>query len=104
MKIRPALADRWEVSPDGLTWTFYLKKGVKFHCGAPLTARDVKDHFDRWIDPKEAFPTRAKVTSLAETRVVMITPSWQAQEPDPRLLNNSQTEWSYASIPHVNMA
>ena len=70
MKIRPALAERWETSADGLTWTFYLRKNVKFHCGAPLTAQDVKDHFDRWIDPKEAFPTRAKVTSLAETRVV----------------------------------
>jgi peptide/nickel transport system substrate-binding protein len=45
MKIRPALAERWEVSPDGLTWTFYLKKGVKFHCGAPLTAQVVKDLF-----------------------------------------------------------
>ena len=59
MKIRPALAERWETSADGLTWTFFLRKIVKFHCGAPLTAQDVKDHFDRWIDPKEVFPTRA---------------------------------------------
>ena len=70
MKIRPALAEKWEISADGLTWTFHLRKDVKFHCGAPLTAQDVKDHFDRWIDPKEAVPTRAKVTALQETRVV----------------------------------
>src|SRR5215510_12987136 len=103
MKIRPALAERWEVSPDGLTWTFYLKKGVKFHCGAPLTAQDVKDHFDRWIDPKEAFPTRAKVASLAETKVVDDTTLvCRLKNPTLVFLNNvSQTEWSYAGIPHA---
>ena len=103
MKIRPALAERWEVSADGLTWTFHLRKGVKFHCGAPLTAQDVKDHFDRWIDPKEAVPTRAKVTSLQETRVVDDhTVVCKLKNPTLVFLNNiSQTEWSYASIPHA---
>ncbi|TMA80620.1 MAG: hypothetical protein E6J77_18120, partial [Deltaproteobacteria bacterium] len=100
MKIRPGLAERWEVSPDGLTWTFHLRKNVKFHCGASLTAQDVKDHFDRWIDPKEAFPTRAKVTSLAETRVVDDhTLVCKLKNPTLVFLNNvSQTEWGYASI------
>ena len=103
MKIRPALAERWEVSPDGLTWTFHLRKSVKFHCGASLTAQDVKDHFDRWIDPKEAFPTRAKVTSLAETRVVdEHTLVCKLKNPTLVFLNNvSQTEWGYASVPHA---
>lgn len=103
MKIRPALAERWETSADGLTWTFHLRKNVKFHCGAPLTAQDVKDHFDRWIDPKEAFPTRAKVASLAETRVVdEHTVVCKLKNPTLVFLNNvSQTEWSYASIPHA---
>ena len=68
MKVRPALAEKWEVSPDGLSWTFHLRKNVKFHRGAPLTAQDVKEHFDRWIDPKESVPTRAKMTSLQESR------------------------------------
>lgn len=102
MKIRPALAERWEVSPDGLTWTFHLKKGVKFHCGAPLTAQDVKEHFDRWIDPKQAFPTRAKVAALQETRVIDDhTIVCKLKNPTLVFLNNiSQTEWAYASIPH----
>ena len=103
MKIRPALAEKWETSADGLTWTFHLRKNVKFHCGAPLTAQDVKEHFDRWIDPKEAVPTRAKMTSLQETRVVDDhTVVFQLKNPTLVFLNNlSQTEWGYASIPHA---
>jgi peptide/nickel transport system substrate-binding protein len=38
----PELAETWEVSEDGLTWTFKLKQGVKFTDGTPLTANDVK--------------------------------------------------------------
>lgn len=103
MKVRPALAERWEVSADGLTWTFHLRKGVKFHCGAPFTAHEVKDHFDRWIDPKANFPSRAKVAALQETRVVDDhTIVFKLKNPTLVFLNNiSQTEWSYASIPHA---
>ena len=103
MKIRPALAEKWDVSADGLTWTFSLRKNVKFHCGAPLTAQDVKEHFDRWIDPKESVPTRAKMASLQETRVVDDhTVVFKLKNPTLVFLNNvSQTEWGYASIPHA---
>ncbi|MBA7617306.1 HTH-type transcriptional regulator SgrR [subsurface metagenome] len=42
-KIQPDLAEGWNVSSDGLVWTFYLRKGVKFHKGyGELTAEDVK--------------------------------------------------------------
>ena len=43
----PGLAERWEASSDGLTWTFYLRKGVKFHDGGVLTAQVVKDSIER---------------------------------------------------------
>jgi peptide/nickel transport system substrate-binding protein len=36
------VAERWEMSPDGMTWTFWLRKGIKFHDGTELTAEDVK--------------------------------------------------------------
>jgi peptide/nickel transport system substrate-binding protein len=38
----PCLATSWEVSKDGLTWTFHLREGVKFHDGTPLTSAAVK--------------------------------------------------------------
>ncbi len=36
------LAEKWEMSPDGLTWTFYLRKGIKFHNGDEVIAKDAK--------------------------------------------------------------
>src|SRR5476649_2301783 len=36
-KVEPALAERWEVTPDGLTYTFHLRRGVTFHDGAPFS-------------------------------------------------------------------
>jgi ABC-type transport system substrate-binding protein len=40
-KIVPMLAKSWEVSPDGLTWTFHLRQGAKFSDGQPITSADV---------------------------------------------------------------
>lgn len=42
LKPVPSLAKTWEVSPDGLTITFRLKEGVKFHDGRPFTSEDVR--------------------------------------------------------------
>ncbi|MBJ6727487.1 peptide-binding protein [Geomesophilobacter sediminis] len=46
------LAQSWEVAPDGLTITFHLRKGVKWHDGAPFTSRDVMYTYRVTIDPK----------------------------------------------------
>ncbi len=45
--VEPDLAERWEISPDGLEYAFYLRQGVTFHDGAPLTANDVKASIER---------------------------------------------------------
>ncbi|MBW2410814.1 MAG: ABC transporter substrate-binding protein [Deltaproteobacteria bacterium] len=51
--IRPALARSWETSPDGLTWTFHLRKGVKFHDGELFNAAAVKYSIDRTMKMKK---------------------------------------------------
>ncbi|MGC6584935.1 ABC transporter substrate-binding protein [Paenibacillus sp. Dod16] len=49
--IKPWLATEWEVSEDGLSYTFKLRKDVKFHDGTPFNAEAVKYNFDRILDP-----------------------------------------------------
>jgi ABC-type transport system substrate-binding protein len=51
--IIPDLAHSWEISKDGTTYTFFLRKGVQFHDGAELTAEDVKATFDRIVKPPQ---------------------------------------------------
>src|SRR6185437_14868 len=48
----PGVADKWESSPDGKTWTFTLNPNAKFSDGSPLTANDVKWTFDWLTNPK----------------------------------------------------
>lgn len=47
------VAESWEVSEDELTWTFHLRKGVKFHSGKELTAEDVKATYDRLLNKED---------------------------------------------------
>jgi len=52
--IEPSLADSWDISEDGLTYTFHLKKGVKFSDGSPVTGEDWVWSFLRARDTEES--------------------------------------------------
>jgi len=52
---QPKLAESWTARPDGLTYTFKLKKGVKFHDGSELTAEDVKFSMDRMLALRDGY-------------------------------------------------
>lgn len=49
--IVPMLAESWEISEDGLTWTLKIRDGIVFHSGTPCTAANVVENFDLFRDP-----------------------------------------------------
>lgn len=65
-RLQPWLAESWEVSPDGKSFTFRLRNDVKFQDGTPLNAEVVKWNFDRIVDPN--FKAGGARTALAGYR------------------------------------
>ncbi len=59
--IVPDVAEKWDMAPDGLSYTFKLRSGVQFHDGTPLTADDVAATYNRMI-----FPPQGIVSSLKD--------------------------------------
>ena len=51
LELQPRLAESWEPNEDGTVWTFSIRQGVTFHNGAPLTAEDVVQTFEKLINP-----------------------------------------------------
>lgn len=65
----PGLAKSWDISDDGLTYTFHLREGVKFHDGTPFDAAAVKFNFDRfWNESSPDFYKKAKAFVIAYTK------------------------------------
>ncbi|HET7578646.1 MAG TPA: ABC transporter substrate-binding protein [Bacillales bacterium] len=50
--VNTGLAKKWEISDDGKTYTFYLRKGIQFQDGTDFNAKAVVFNFKRWADPK----------------------------------------------------
>ena len=76
LNAQPELAESWEVSKDGLTWTFKLRQGVKFHDGQELTSADVKFTFDRLFEKspgKSDFVAVDKVEPAGKYQVKFVT-------------------------------
>ncbi|MGO0060393.1 ABC transporter substrate-binding protein [Brevibacillus fluminis] len=64
-ELKPNLAESYNISEDGLTWTFTLRKGVAFHDGTPLTAKALKATYERALDPKtQAKDARTRLQPL----------------------------------------
>ena len=59
LKVVPDIAENWEKSPDGKTYTFHLRRGVKFHSGREVKAADLKYSWERACDPYTGSQTAA---------------------------------------------
>ncbi|NRG16403.1 ABC transporter substrate-binding protein [Rhizobiales bacterium] len=55
LEVEPSLAESWDISEDGKTYTFKLRAGVTFHDGTPFNAEAVKFNFDRMLDESHPF-------------------------------------------------
>ncbi|TJY44163.1 hypothetical protein E5161_01855 [Cohnella pontilimi] len=66
----PGMAERWTYDAKTLSYTFYLRKGMKFHDGKPVTANDVKFSFDMYTHPKTLNTYKADFTDIQSVTVV----------------------------------
>jgi peptide/nickel transport system substrate-binding protein len=66
----PGLAQSWEISDDGLTYTFTLHDGVTFHDGTTMDAEDVKFSLDRIVAEDSANAQKALYTAISEVNVI----------------------------------
>src|SRR5499427_5495834 len=74
-----------EVSPDGLTWTFRLRPGLKFHDGEPVLARDVMASLGRW-SARDQMGLLIRSIQQDLTAVDDRTVKWVLKKPFPKML------------------
>jgi oligopeptide transport system substrate-binding protein len=67
----PGVAQSWEISPDGLSWTFHLRPDAKWSNGDPLTADDFVYSFRRLVDPATAASDPSDLTQLVNFEAII---------------------------------
>ena len=91
----PSLVDTYETSADGLTWTFHLKQGVKFHNGKELTAHDVAATYNRAIPDDSGYIATSMIapfeSCVAEDDYTVILKTFEPYGPMLSLLCNYNT-------------
>src|SRR5947209_1743805 len=96
-KIIGDAASEWKISPDGLTYTFKIRPGIKFHDGAPLTAVDVKATYDKLLSPPAGTRSVRKNSYSAVTTVEAPDAStvvFKLKFPSASLLLNLASPWN----------
>jgi peptide/nickel transport system substrate-binding protein len=79
--VLPEVAERWDASADGRTYTFYLRHGIRFHDGQPLTAEDVRATFARIAESSNTEVARRVASAQApdaSTVVITLKTPWAA--------------------------
>ena len=95
LEVEPALAESWEISDDGLNYTFKLREGVKFHDGSAFNAEAVKFNFERMLNKDHPyadtgpFPLAFFFSAIKEVNAVdELTVQMKLDAPFAPLLSN----------------
>ncbi|MGH7335068.1 MAG: ABC transporter substrate-binding protein [Candidatus Rokuibacteriota bacterium] len=96
-KIIGDAATDWKMSPDGLTYTFKLRQGIRFHDGSPLTAADVKATYDKIVSPPQGVASIRKEAYTSIERIEAPDPGivvFKLKFPSASLLSNLASPWN----------
>ena len=97
-KIVGDVAESWTISGDGLSYTFKIRQGIKFHDGSILTARDVKATYDRIIFPPQGVLSARKASYVAVEKVEAPNDSavvFRLKWPSAAMLANLASPWNF---------
>lgn len=97
-KIIGDLAESWKISKDGLTYTFKIRKGVKFHDGSQLTAKDIRATYEKIIFPPEGVASARKASYSAVEKIEtpdIYTVIFRLKHPSASLLANLASPWNF---------
>src|SRR5262245_488695 len=97
-KPAPSLAENWTVSNDKLTYSFKLRKGVKFHDGSEMTSKDVKASYDKIIFPPAGVGSTRK-GQYADVAAVETpdphTVTFKLKEPSASFISSMASPWNF---------
>jgi peptide/nickel transport system substrate-binding protein len=96
-KIIGDVATEWKISPDGLTYTFKIRQGIRFHDGSPLTAADVKATYDKIVFPAPGVASTRKNAYTAVEQIDAPDPAtvvFKLKFPSASLLSNLASPWN----------
>jgi len=97
-KIIGDVAESWAVSKDGLTYTFKIRKGIQFHDGSALTAKDVKATYDKIIFPPEGVASARKASYAVVDKIEtpdIYTVIFSLKHPSASFLANLASPWNF---------
>jgi peptide/nickel transport system substrate-binding protein len=83
--VGPGVAEKWVMAEDGLSWTFHVRPGQKFHNGDPLTAHDVKFSLERQMAPNSLAAAAATMRRNFKTIEVIDDLTVKVTTPTPQM-------------------